>query len=146
MEFHVFQQRISGTLVRERLLAALSAFFGLLAALLASIGLYGVLAYQTARRRSEFGIRLALGATRTQIMRLVLQEAASLVSLGLAAGMCGAIVIAPAAAPLLFGISARDPLHLGAAVFALAAAAAAGSLTPARHASRMDPMNALRDE
>ena len=146
MEFHVFQQMISKTLVRERLLAALSSFFGLFAALLASVGLYGVLAYQTVRRRSEFGIRLALGAPRGQIRQLVLKEAALLVSFGLVAGIFGALAIAQAAAPLLFGTSARDPLHLGAAVIALAAAAAIGSMAPARHASRMDPMNALRDK
>ena len=79
MQFQVFQQTISDSLMRERLLAALTGFFGVLAALLASIGLYGVLAYQTVRRRGEIGIRLALGATRGQIMRLVLKEAALLV-------------------------------------------------------------------
>src|SRR6185437_16216944 len=109
----------------------------------ASIGLYGVLAYQTVRLRSEFGIRLALGATRGQIMQLVLTEAALLVSLGLVVGLLGVLAVAQAAAPLLFGTSARDPLHLGAAAIALAAAAAIGSLMPAHHASRVDPMNAL---
>lgn len=146
MQFQVFQQRISDSLMRERLLAALSGFFGVLAALLASIGLYGVLAYQTVRRRSEIGIRLALGATRGQIVQLVLKEAALLVFFGIVIGVLGSLAGAQAAASLLFGISARDPLHLGAAAIALAAAAAIGSLMPAHHASRVDPMNALRDE
>jgi predicted permease len=146
MQFQGFQQRISDSLMRERLLAALSGFFGVLAALLASIGLYGVLAYQTVRRRSEIGIRLALGATRGQIMQLVLKEAALLVFFGLVAGIFGSLAMAQAAASLLFGISARDPLYLGAAAIALAAAAAIGSMMPARHASRLDPINALRDE
>jgi predicted permease len=146
LQFQVFQQRISDSLMRERLLAALSGFFGVLAALLASIGLYGVLAYQTIRRHNEIGIRLALGAARGQIMRLVLKEAALLVLVGLVIGLLGSLALGQAAASLLFGISPRDPLHLGAAAIALAAAAAIGSMIPARHASRLDPMDALRDE
>jgi putative ABC transport system permease protein len=146
MQFQVFQQTISDSLVRERLLAALSGFFGVLAALLASIGLYGVLAYQTVRRHSEIGIRLALGAARVQIMQLVLKEAALLVLVGLVIGLVGSLALGQAAASLLFGISPRDPLHLGAAAIAFAAAAAIGSMIPAWHASRLDPMNALRDE
>ena len=146
MQFQVFQQRLSVSLVRERLLAALSGFFGVLAALLASIGLYGVLAYQTVRRRSEIGIRLALGSTRGQITQLVLREAALLVLVGLVIGLFGSLALGQAVASLLFGISPRDPLHLGAAAVALAAAAAIGSLIPARHAARLHPMNALREE
>jgi predicted permease len=146
MQFQVFRQTISDSLMRERLLAALTGFFGVLAVLLASIGLYGVLAYQTVRRRGEIGIRLALGATRGQIVQLVLTEAALLVFVGLVIGVFGFLAVAQTAASLLFGISARDPLHLGAAVIALAAAGAIGSILPARHASRLDPMNALRDE
>jgi predicted permease len=146
MQFQVFQQTISDSLVRERLLAALTGFFGILAALLASIGLYGVLAYQAVRRRGEIGIRLALGATRGQIVQMVLTEAAVLVLIGLAIGVAGFLAMAQIAASLLFEISARDPIHLGAAVVALAAAGAIGSMLPARHASHLDPMNALRDE
>jgi predicted permease len=146
MQFQIFQQIISDSLMRERLLAALSGFLGALATLLASIGLYGVLAYQTVRRRSEIGVRLALGATRGQVMQLVLKEAAVLVFLGLIIGLLGSLAVTQAAASLLFGISPRDALHLGAAAIALAAAAAIGSLIPARQASRLDPMNALRQE
>jgi predicted permease len=146
MQFRVFQQTISSSLMRERLLAALTGFFGILAALLASIGLYGVLAYQTVRRRSEIGIRLAMGATRGQIVQLVLKEAALLVLVGVAIGLFGSLAIAQAAASLLFGISPRDPLHFAAAAVALAAAAAIGSVIPALNASRLDPMNALRNE
>jgi putative ABC transport system permease protein len=146
MQFQVFQQTISDSLTRESLLAALTGFFGVLAALLASIGLYGVLAYQMVRRRGEIGIRLALGAARGQIMQLVLKEAALLVVGGLVIGLFGSLALGQAAASLLFEISPRDPLHLGAAAIALAAAAAIGSIIPARHASRLDPMDALRDE
>src|SRR5262249_4302779 len=110
------------------------------------IGLYGVLAYQTVRRRREIGIRLALGATRRQIIQLVLKEASLLVLLGLVIGLFGSLAGAQAAASLLFDISARDPLQLGAAATALMLAAPLGSLLPARRASRLDPMNTLRDE
>jgi putative ABC transport system permease protein len=146
MQFQVFRQAISDTLTRERLLAALTGFLGVLAALLASIGLYGVLAYQTVRRRGEIGIRLALGATRGQILQLVLREACVLVFFGLVIGGFGFLGLVQTAASLVFGISPRNPLHLGAAAVALAAAAAIGSMIPARHASRLDPLDALRDE
>ena len=146
MQFQPFERRISDSLMRERLLAALTGFFGGLAALLATIGLYGVLAYNTLRRRNEIGIRMALGATRGQILALVLKEAAALTGVGLAIGLAGSLALAQTAASLLFGISARDPGQLGEAAAALLAAAAVGSLLPARRASRLDPMNALRDE
>ena len=146
MQFHVFQKTISRSLMRERLLAALTGFFGALAALLAGIGLYGVLAYQTVRRRGEIGIRVALGATRGQIMQLVLMEAGLLVFTGLVVGVFGFLAVARTAESLLFGISPRDPIQVGGAVMVLAAAGAIGSMLPARHASRLDPTNALRDE
>ena len=146
VQFQVFQQQIAESLMRERLLAALSGVFGALAAVLATIGLYGVLAYQTVRRRNELGIRVALGATRGQIVGLVVREAAMLVTLGLAIGLAGSLSAGNLAASLLFGISARDPWRLAAAALALAIAAGIGSLLPARRASRLDPMAALRDE
>jgi putative ABC transport system permease protein len=146
MEFEVFLHTISESLVRERLLASLAGFFAILAALLASIGLYGVLAYQAVRRRGEIGIRLALGATRGQILRLVLTEAAVLVLVGLAVGVFGFLAVAQTASSLLFEISPHDPIQLGAAALALAAAGAIGSMLPARQASRLNPMDALREE
>jgi predicted permease len=146
MEFHVFQQQIADGLVRERLLAVLSGFFGVLAALLATIGLYGVLAYNAERRRSEIGIRMALGATRGQIIGLVVGEAALLVAVGVAIGLGCSLAVARTTASLLFGISAHDPFTFGAAAVVLGAAAGIGSLLPARRASRLDPMIALRDE
>src|ERR1700692_1411212 len=97
MQFQVLQQRISDSLTRERLLAALSGFFGALAALLATIGLYGVLAYNAVRRRNEIGIRMAVGATRGQILGLVLKEAAVLVAVGLAAGLLCSVAFADVA-------------------------------------------------
>jgi predicted permease len=146
MQFQAFERRIADSVIRERLLAALSGFFGGLAALLAIIGLYGMLAYNTMRRRNEIGVRMALGATRGKIVGLVLKEAAVLIGTGLAIGLGGSLALAETAKVLLFGISARDPGQLGGAAAALVAAAALGSLLPARRASRLDPMNALRDE
>jgi predicted lysophospholipase L1 biosynthesis ABC-type transport system permease subunit len=145
MHFQGFERTISDSLMRKRLLAALSGFFGGLAALLAIIGLYGVLAYNTLRRRNEIGIRMALGATRSQIVGLVMKEAAALIFIGLVIGLAG-LALAETAASLLFGMSAHDPGQLGAAAAALSSAAGLGSLLPARRASRLDPMNALRDE
>ena len=146
MQFSVFQQTLSDSLTRERLLAALSGFFGALAALLASVGLYGVLAYNAVRRRNELGIRVALGASSAQIVGLVLKEAALLVSVGIVLGLVGSLAVGRAAASLVFGVSARDPLRLLVSALALTVAAAAGSLIPARHASRLDPMTSLRED
>ena len=145
MQFRAFQTHIEEGLIRERLMAALSGFFGALAALLATIGLYGVMAYMMVRRRNEIGIRMALGASRPQIVGLVMKEAALLLVIGVATGVAGSLVFARTAATLLFGLTARDPLtFLVAAV--LLAAAALGSYLPAQRASWLDPMTALRDE
>jgi putative ABC transport system permease protein len=146
MQFRAFQTHIEEGLIRERLMAALSGFFGVLAALLATIGLYGVMAYMMVRRRNEIGIRMALGASRPQIVGLVMKEAALLLLIGVATGVAGSLVFARTAAKLLFGLTARDPLTFLAAAVLLAAAAALGSYLPAQRASRLDPMTALRDE
>ena len=146
MQFQSFERRIADTLLRERLLAGLSGFFGLLAALLATIGLYGVLAYQTVRRRNEIGVRVALGATRGEIVGLVLRDAARMVAIGLAIGIPGSLATARVVGSLVYGVSMRDPWMLTGAAAALALAAALGSVLPARRASRLDPMTALRVE
>jgi len=126
MRFQGFERTLADSVMRERLLAALSGFFGGLAALLAMIGLYGMLAYHTMRRRNEIGIRMALGATRSQIVGLVLKEAAVLILGGLVLGLAGSLALAQTAASLLFGIAARDPGQLAAAASALSAAAVGG--------------------
>jgi len=146
IEFRVFQKQIEDGLIRERLMAALSGFFGALAALLATIGIYGVIAYVVARRRNEIGIRMALGSTRPQVIGLVLKEAAVLLVVGLGIGLAGSLALARFAASLLFGLQARDPLTFLAAALLLAAVAALGSFLPALRASRVDPMTALRYE
>jgi predicted permease len=146
VEFHEFQKEIENTLIRERLMAALSGFFGALAALLATIGLYGVISYVVVRRRNEIGIRMALGATRTQVISLVMRDATRLVLMGVAIGAACSLALGQIAASLLFGLKPYDPLTLLGSTLLLATVAALGSYLPARRASQLDPMAALRWE
>lgn len=146
LQFRVFADQIQESLLRERLLAMLSEFFGFLAALLATIGLYGVISYMVARRTGEIGIRMALGANRRDIVAMVMREAATLLGLGLVVGAVLSLFAARAAAALLYGLKPDDPLTLIASAVILAAAAAAASFLPARRAARLDPMTALREE
>ena len=138
--------QIDETLYLERMVAALSAAFGLLATLLAAVGLYGVMAYTVARRTREIGIRMALGAARADVLRLVLGEVALLVSLGILAGVPAAYAVTRLAQSQLFGVSPTDPLAIGAAIAMLAAVVLAAGFVPASRASRVDPMTALRCE
>jgi ABC-type antimicrobial peptide transport system permease subunit len=145
-EFHVFQTDIENSLNRERLMAVLSGFFGALAALLAMIGLYGVISYIVARRKNEIGIRMALGADRRSVITGVLRQTLTLLGVGVGAGLVIAMAAGKGASSLLFGLQANDPLTLiGAAAF-LTAIALAASYVPAYRASRSDPMDALRHE
>ena len=146
MDFRPFRAQIEEGLVRERLMAALSGFFGALAALLATIGLYGVMAYVMVRRQNEIGIRMALGAGRGSVIGLLLKDAALLVMTGIAIGMACGLALARTAASLLFGLSSSDALTFCGAALLLAAVASLGSYLPARRASRLDPMAALRYE
>ena len=146
MEFSDFQARIRDGLVRERLMAMLSGFFGLLAALLTMVGLYGVISYIVARRRNEIGIRMALGAQRAQVVSMVMREAGRMLMIGILAGTVLSLVAGRAASSLLFGLKPYDPLTLVAAGLLLAVIAALASFVPARRASRLDPLVALRYE
>jgi len=141
-----FQTWIRNGLVAERLMAMLSGFFGLLAALLAMVGLYGMITYTVARRRNEIGIRMALGAQPAQVVSMVVQEAGRLLVIGVAAGTVLSLVAGRGAGALLFGLKPYDPLTLLAASALLAAIAALASFVPARRASKVDPMVALRYE
>jgi putative ABC transport system permease protein len=146
IEFFVLSDNIKDTLLRERLMATLSGAFGLLAGLLATLGLYGVIAYMVARRQNEIGVRMALGADRGQVIRLVLREAGWLLGAGLVVGTGLALWAGKAAGTLLYGLKPYDPGTLAGAIAVLAAVGLAASYGPALRASRMDPMEALREE
>lgn len=146
IEYHLFQTEILNGLVRERLMALLSGFFGALAALLAIIGLYGVISYIIAMRRNEIGIRMALGATRQDVVDIVLRQTLVLLGLGVGIGLLLSVAVTTGARALLYGLRPGDPLSLlGAALF-LASVALLASYWPAYRATRVDPMKALRYE
>jgi ABC-type antimicrobial peptide transport system permease subunit len=146
IEFHLMTTQIRESLMKERLMATLSGFFGFLAVLLAVVGLYGVISYTVARRTNEIGIRMALGAQRGNVVGMIMREAAVLLAMGIAIGAALSLAAARTATSLLFGLKPHDPLTLVLAVVALAAVAAAASFLPAHRASRLDPMAALREE
>jgi putative ABC transport system permease protein len=144
--FSTLRQTVEEGLLRDRLMATLSGFFGALAVLLAVIGLYGVMSYMVAQRRKEIAIRMALGAEPTTIVKLVMRESGTLLLAGLAIGMALALAGGRAATSMLFGLKPSDPFTLGTALLSLSLVAALASLLPAGRASRNDPMVALRDE
>lgn len=146
IRFRFLTRQLEDSLMRERLMATLSGAFGLLAVLLATLGLYGVISFIVARRRNEIGVRMALGADRGRVVRLVLQEAALLVGTGLAVGTVLALIGGRAASSLLFGLKPYDPLTLISAIALLALVALTASYWPARRAGGLDPMMALREE
>jgi predicted permease len=146
IDFRVFKTQIRESLLQDQLMATLSGFFGFLAALLAAIGLYGVFSYAVVQRTNEIGIRMALGAQRADVVRMIMREAGLILLLGLAAGTGIALAAAQLAASLLFGLKPRDPLTLILAVVTLSLVAALASYVPAYRASRLDPMVALRYE
>jgi putative ABC transport system permease protein len=146
VRFRVFERQIQEGLSRERLMAWLAGFFGIAAAVLAVIGLYGLLSYIVQRRHHEIGIRVALGATWSSVVLLVLRQTALLVVAGLSAGLPICLVTGRSASSLLFGLSPTDLPTLAAAAGLLAAIAACASLAPAWRAARIDPIRALREE
>jgi putative ABC transport system permease protein len=146
VEFRILDETIRNSLVRERLMAALSSAFGVLAALLAAIGLYGVMSYTVARRANEIGIRIAMGAERADVLRMVLREAAILIAVGVVVGAGLAVAAANSARSLLFGLQPNDPATIGGAILLLALIGLISGYIPALRASRLDPATALRDE
>jgi predicted permease len=146
LQFRVFTTQIDETLLRDRLMAALAGAFGVLAAVLAALGLYGVISYMVARRQNEIGVRMALGADRGSVIRLVLREALALLVVGLAIGAGLALWAGKAAETMLFGLKPNDTATFVAAAILLAVTALAAGYVPARRASRLEPMNALRTE
>lgn len=146
LEFRDFENQVSESLVQPRVVALLSSAFGLLALLLAGIGLYGLTTYGVSRRKNEIGIRIALGARRGSVIWLVLRDVAVLLSLGVLAGVAASLAMGRLITTLLYGIRPNDPSEIGAAVLILTACTAFAAYIPARRAARMDPMRALREE
>lgn len=141
-----FEEQLDESMVADRIMTLLSGSFGLVAAALASIGLYGVMAYTVARRTREIGIRVALGATRRRVSWLVLREVGVLALAGLVVGLPGAFAIGRLAESLLFGVTAGDLSVFATSTALLALVALLGGYLPARKAGRIDPMTALRYE
>ena len=145
-EFKVFKTQVHNSLVKDELMASLSGFFGFLAALLAALGLYGVMAYMVVQRTKEIGIRMAIGAKRVDVVGMILREAGILTAVGLVLGTTLALGSAQVVKSLLYGLTPRDPLTMALAVITLTAVAALASFLPAYRASRLDPLRALRYE
>jgi putative ABC transport system permease protein len=146
LDFKVFKTQINDSLLQERLMATLSGFFGLLAALLATIGLYGVMSYMVAQRQNEIGVRMALGANGRDVLRMILREAGLLLAIGLAVGTALAVAAGRAATSMLYGLKPHDPITMALAIASLGAVALLASYVPAHRAARLEPMMALRDE
>jgi predicted permease len=146
VDFRILEREVQNSLVRERLMAILSGFFGGLAGLLAMVGLYGLISYIVAMRKNEIGIRMALGASHSIILRIILRQTLTMVAVGVGAGLVLAMAAAQGADSLLFGLHANDPATLLGAAGFLTVVALAACYVPAYRASRVDPMNALRYE
>jgi ABC-type antimicrobial peptide transport system permease subunit len=140
------EHRVTDSLLIERMVAGLSIVFGLVAALLACVGLYGVMAYGVARRTREIGVRMALGAYEGDVVWLVLKEVVVLVGLGVALGLPAALGLSHWVRSQLFGVGFADPATLAFVTSSLVAAAGLAGYIPARRASRIDPLKALRHD
>jgi ABC-type antimicrobial peptide transport system permease subunit len=140
------EERLDSYLSVQRLTALLAAFFGGVALLIAAIGLYGLMSFYVTRRTAEFGIRLALGAERQQVLSMMLREVLVLATFGCVLGLAASLMAAKVARNILFGVSATDPAILAFAVFILLVVALLAGFMPARRAARLDPMIALRHE
>jgi predicted permease len=140
------EQQLNETLGTERLIAALCGAFGLLGVALAAIGLYGVIAYTTARRTHEIGVRIALGASRIEVLEMVLKEGLGVVLIGILVGIPATLAATRLIAKWMFGIGASDPVTIAASVALMLIVAVLAALIPARRAASVDPMVALRYE
>jgi predicted permease len=145
LSFRSLDEQIAAALTQERLVATLAGFFGVLGLLLAAVGLYGVTSYAVTSRRAEIGIRMALGASATGVVAMVLGRVAWLVGLGIVLGAGVSIWAVKFIKTLLYGLDARDPTTFAAAAALLMVVAAVAAWLPARRASRIDPMRVLRN-
>jgi predicted permease len=139
-------QQIEATLSQERVFATLTSGFGVLALILASIGIYGIMAYTVSRRTHEIGIRMALGARSTAVLAMVVRETLLLALIGIVFGLAAAAALTRLAASMLYELKPTDPLTFGSAALLLLVIALAAGFTPARRAASVDPMHALRHE
>jgi len=146
MQFFDFEQQIRDNLVGDRLMAMLSGSFGALAAVLVVVGLYGILSYFIVQRRSEIGIRIALGASRNRVIGELLRDATEMLAIGLILGTCLALLAGREAASMVFGLRAWDPATLGSAGLLLAVVTVVASLVPAWRAANVNPVESLRTE
>ncbi len=146
LEVRTQTQQIEATLSQERVFAALTSGFGILALILASIGIYGIMSYTVSRRTNEIGIRMALGARSTTVLSMVLRETLLLALIGVAAGLAAAAALTRLAATMLYNLKPTDPLTFIASALLLTIIALASGFFPARRASSIDPMHALRHE
>jgi putative ABC transport system permease protein len=146
LNFSVLRTSVLQQLTRERLMATLSGFYGILAAILAMVGIYGIISYMVVRRRNEIGVRIALGAGKTNILGMVLRETLTLLAIGVIAGAALAVAAGNAARAMLFGLKPADPLTLVLAVGSLTLIALAATVLPAARATGVDPMQVLREE
>jgi ABC-type antimicrobial peptide transport system permease subunit len=145
LRFQPVSEQVEHAIAQDRLVAAISLFVGGLALLLAAIGLYGVTSYNVERQRAEIGIRLALGAQPSGVLRLVLSRVAILVGMGVAIGALASAWASKFAAALLFQVPPRNPVALAGAVAMMGLVAAVAAGLPARRASRIDPADVLRE-
>ncbi len=146
LEVRTQTQQIEAILANERVFATLTSGFGILALILASIGIYGIMAYTVSRRTNEIGIRMALGARSTAVLSMVLRETLLLALIGVVAGLAAAAALTRLTASMLYGLQPTDPPTFGGAAVLLIVIALAAGFTPARRAARVDPMHALRHE
>ena len=140
------EEQVDQSIATQSLIARLSSFFGVLAVFLACIGIYGLLSYSVARRTSELGIRLALGAQSPALLWMVLRESIALLLLGLAIGVPVALSSTRILKSLLFELSPLDPMAISIAIAGVAVMTIAAALLPALRATRIDPVKALRTE
>ncbi|MBV9675004.1 MAG: hypothetical protein JO185_01620 [Acidobacteriaceae bacterium] len=140
------QEQINLNFDQQRAVASLAGLFGIVALILAAVGLYGVTAYTVAQRTSEIGVRMALGADRMNVIQLILRGAFQKVALGLALGVPLAIGAGRLISSQLYGVTHWDPLALSVAIVSLAVCALVAAMIPAARASTIDPMRALRTE
>jgi len=140
------KQQIDSTMREQAVLAELSGCFGLLALVLASIGMYGIMAYSVSRRTNEIGIRMALGAQPGRVLRMVMREASWMVAIGVVVGLGGAMALGGVIASMLYGLKGWDPVTFAVSSGLLMLVGLGASWIPAQRAAGVDPMRALRHE